>query len=184
MRLCSFVSFAQRKSLVNAFFISQFSFSPLVWMCHSRTLNKKINNLHYRALRIIYRDDTSSFDDLLSKDDSVTIHQRNLQSLAIEIHKVAQGGAPSFMNDIFGMHPNANSMNVSGDTCSGKCLYHQANPKRVRYGTETISFLGPKVWKLVPHELKIISECGFFNRRSLFNTYCVGGSVSVIKNKL
>ena len=73
-RLCFFIPFDKRKGLMEAFFVSQFSYRPLVWMFHSRKLNKKINDLHYRALRMVYRDEISSFDELLAKDDSVTIH--------------------------------------------------------------------------------------------------------------
>ena len=69
-RLCSIIPLPQRRCLMEAFFASQFSYSPLVWMFHSRTLNRKINNLHYRALRIVYRDETASFDELLAKDGS------------------------------------------------------------------------------------------------------------------
>ena len=28
------------------------------------------------------------------------------------------------------------------------------NPKTVRYGTETISFLSPKIWSLIPENIK------------------------------
>ena len=164
-RLCFFAPLSQRKCLMNAFFFSQFSFSPLVWMCHSRTINRKINNLHYRALRLIYRDEKSSFEELLLKDGSVTIHHRNLQSLAIEIHKVLHNEAPPFMREIFGIHPNANSRNVSAYTRSGRCLYHQPNPKTVRYGLETISSLGPKIWNLVPNEIKTITSVALFKRK-------------------
>ena len=50
-------------------------------MCHNRTLNNKINKLHERALRIVYKNDELTFRELLDKDNSTTIHQRNLQRL-------------------------------------------------------------------------------------------------------
>ena len=70
-RLCTFIPFHKRKLLMNAFFESQFSYSPLVWMFHSRQVNSKVNSLHYRALRMVYFDKTSSFEELLIKDGSV-----------------------------------------------------------------------------------------------------------------
>ena len=48
-RLCTFIPFNKRNILMHAFFLSHISYSPLVWMCHSRQLNTRINNLHYRA---------------------------------------------------------------------------------------------------------------------------------------
>ena len=71
--------------LMNAFFTSQFSYCPPVWICHSRTNNDKINRLHERCLRIVYNDKESSFNNLLEKDGSVSIHTRNTQILATEM---------------------------------------------------------------------------------------------------
>ena len=156
-RLCSIIPLNQRRCLMQAFFASQFSYSPLVWMFHSRKLNRKINNLHYRALRIVYRDETSSFDELLAKDGSVTVHHRNIQFLAIEMYKVIKGVAPAFMSNIFGIHPNANTENISANTRSGRSFYNQSNPKTVKYGLETLRSLGPKIWNLIPIDLKSIS---------------------------
>ena len=90
----------KRRILMKSFIISQFNYCPLIWMIHNRGLNNKINHIHERALRIVYHDYSSSFEDLLNKDKSVTIHQRNLQQLAIEIFKVKIGIAPIIMNEI------------------------------------------------------------------------------------
>ena len=88
------------KFLINAFFNSQFSYCLLVWMCHSRALNNKINRPHERCLRLIYNDKQLTFKELLKKDDSVSMHIRNLQTLAIEMYKVVKGGSPEIMKEI------------------------------------------------------------------------------------
>ena len=72
--------------VMRAFVISQFSYCPLIWMFHDRGVNSKINHIHERALRIVYQDFTSSFAKLLINDNSVSIHQRNLQLLVTEIY--------------------------------------------------------------------------------------------------
>ena len=72
-RQCAILTFYRRQMLMNAFFDSQCSHCPLVWMSHSRSINTKINNLHFRALRMIYNV-TASFQELLYGDKSVTIH--------------------------------------------------------------------------------------------------------------
>ena len=38
----------------------------------------------------------SSFEDLLEKDRSVSVHHRNLRALAVESFKVFKGLSPSF----------------------------------------------------------------------------------------
>ena len=59
------------------FIESQFGYCPLIWMFHGRIVNQKINHLHERAVRIVCKDYISSFEDLLKRDKSVTIHHRN-----------------------------------------------------------------------------------------------------------
>ena len=64
---------------------------PLIEMFHSRPIDHKISKLHEEALRIVYKDHFSSFEELLSKDKSVTAHQRNLQILVTEMYKILNG---------------------------------------------------------------------------------------------
>ena len=66
-------------------------------MFHSRQINNKINKLHERALKFVYND---HFEELLSKDKSVTLHQRN-QIVATEMYKTLNGLSPDIMQDIF-----------------------------------------------------------------------------------
>ena len=68
---------------MKAFIESQFAYCPLVCMFCSRSSNNRINHLHERALRIVYNDPSSRFEDLLVKDNSVSIHHRNIRLLAI-----------------------------------------------------------------------------------------------------
>ena len=60
----------------------------------------------YNYLRIIYNDKRSNFEELLVKDNSVSIHHNNIHTLAIEIYKVANDICPEIMNDIFKLRKN------------------------------------------------------------------------------
>ena len=88
-RIGNYMTFEQRKVIMISFILSQFGYCPLVWMLHSRKLNNRINRIHCRALRIVYQDRKFSFDELLAKDKSFNIHERNIQTLCIELYKVA-----------------------------------------------------------------------------------------------
>ena len=87
-RVSHYMDEDKRRILFSSYFSSQFNYCPLIWMNHSKSINKKINNLHERALRLIYCDHTSNFQELLQRDNSVTIHQKNIQALAITMYKV------------------------------------------------------------------------------------------------
>ena len=82
-------------------------------MFHSWEVNIKINNLHHRALDIVYRDETSTFEEPLLKNESITIYNKNLHILAIELYKVINGLGPTFMVDMFSSHPNLDSRTQS-----------------------------------------------------------------------
>ena len=100
-RSSNLMSFQQRKLLMKSFVEAQFGYCPLVWMFHRRELNRKINHIHERSLRIVCKDYNSSFNDLLKKNKSVCIHHRNIQSLAIELFKVKENFSSTIMSDIF-----------------------------------------------------------------------------------
>ena len=145
-RIAHYMDINQKRTIMHAFVKSQFGYCPLVWMFHNRTLNNRINKIHERALRIAYNDHDSSFDKLLEKDNSVTIHHRNIQALAIEIFKIIKGISPKFMNEIFGLKEEIKY-------CS-RFSFKSRNIKTTKYGSETLSFLGPKIWFMLPNDIK------------------------------
>ena len=87
-RLSSYMTPTQSRVLKKSFMEAQFDYFPLVWMFHSRALNRKISHLHERSLNIVYRDSINSFHELLQNYHSFTIHRRNIQSLNIELYKI------------------------------------------------------------------------------------------------
>ena len=80
---------AKRKSLIKASITFQFNYCSLTWMFHSRQLNNGINQIHERTLRLVYKDNNKlNFHELLALDNSVTIHQLNLQIISTKTFKV------------------------------------------------------------------------------------------------
>ena len=78
-------------------------------MCHSRENKSKINLLHERCPRTICNDKQLSFNELLEKYGSVSIHERNLQVLATEMYKIRNCLSTSLMKDIFPINRNPNT---------------------------------------------------------------------------
>ena len=127
----------------------------------SRGLNTKINSLHYRALQIVYRDFTSTFQQLLEKDGAVTIHHRNIRLLATEMYKVSNGIASPSMSEIFG-YKNDTVDNVSSNTRLACKFYNTVKPKTTNYGLETLRHLAPKTWNILPVEIKNVTSLQVF----------------------
>ena len=144
--------------LMNLFFKSQFNYCPLIWICHGRTNNRKINKLHERCLRIIQNENQSLFMKLLGKYNSVSIHQRNLQILATGIYKVNKDLLLPLMRDIF----NLRSEQTYNLRKSSQFFTPPVNS--VYHGTKSVLFLGSKVLDLIPKELKSISNLAALNK--------------------
>ena len=78
----------------------QFAYCSLTWIIHSRQTN--YNKLLEKALRIVYKDYFSSFEELLSiKDESFTVHDRNFQILATAMYKISNSLSLEIMKDLF-----------------------------------------------------------------------------------
>ena len=156
-RISKYMTIENRKKILNAFISSQFSYCPLVWMFHSRALNNRINRIHERALRIVYNDIFTPFEQLLQKNNSFTIHERNIQLLAIELFKVIKGISHEIVKEVL-------PLKESNNYCS-RFPFRTRNARTVRYGTETISFIGPKIWSLIPDEIKASSNLVEFKNK-------------------
>ena len=110
-----------------------------------------MNRLHERALRIIYFDFKLSFEGLLTKDKSFSIYERKIQSLAMENYKFLNGLSPSFLNNVF--HKSISNRYYIRNLKE----FYSRNLDRVRYGTETVSYMAPKIWSRIPETIKMSS---------------------------
>ena len=155
-RVTSGMSLSGKGTLMNAFFNSQFNYCFLIWMCYSLENNNKMNRLHERCLRITCNDKRSSFNTLLEKDVSVSIHERNIKILTTEIFKVSKNLAPPQMQEIFKLkdQPQYNPRY--------NFLFSRFLVNSVYEGTESLSFLGPKIWDLLPDIYKYIPDLNSF----------------------
>ena len=129
-------------------------------MFHSRKINNNINRLHERCLRIVYNDNIqSNFKQLPEKDNSVSIHERNLQALAIEMFKVYKEQGPEILVDVFPLNsqPVYQMRNHS---------YFATRPIRtVHYGENSLRYLGQKFWELIPSHIKGAKTVEIFKNR-------------------
>ena len=157
-RISKYLKEDKLKLIMKTFVQSQFNYCSLVWMFHNRNLNNKINKLHERALRIVYKDENLTFQELLDKDNSVTIHHKNLQRLAVEMYKIKNHLSPLPMQALF-------NEDVDQYDLRNKKSWEAGNVRTVIYGTETIRNMGPKTWDLVPTEIKELNSLLEFKQR-------------------
>ena len=156
-RVAKLLPFYRKRILLKTFIESQFSYCPLIWMFCSRQMNRKINHIHERALRIVYNDYTTTFDDLLRKDKSVSIHHRNIQYVAIEMYKVVNNISPLFVREIF----------EKNDMLLTRLGSDFVRPKvnSVYMGDNSLRIFGPILWNnMIPAQYKSCSSLIEFKR--------------------
>ena len=158
-RITNYMELPKRRILMNAFFKAQFNYCPVIWMNHSRGLNNKINRLHERCLRIIYNDKRSNFEELLNKDNSVSIHHHNIQALAIELYKVVNDMSPEVISEVLQVRDTPYYNLRSNYQFLTYYPIHS-----VYNGTESASYLGPKIWEQIPAEIRNKESLDSFKR--------------------
>ena len=109
------------------------------------------------ALRVAYNDYYSTFEVLLSKDHSTTIHQQSLQRIAIEMYKTKINQNPDFLNEIFKFHQSSHDLRNEA--------YSSEKPNTVIYGTETVSYRCSQIWNNIPTEARNANNLDIFRRQ-------------------
>ena len=95
---------------------------------------------------------------MFEKDNSVTMHYRNIKIRAIELYKFIQWLFPPVMNEIFVERNNNYSLRRNN-------ILTRRKVTSVRYGTETVSFLAPKIWYILPKNIKDSESLDTFKRK-------------------
>ena len=88
----------------------------------------------------------------------VTIHHRNLQTLAYQIFKIKRNIAPKILTEIF-------PQKESNYSLRNRTALQGGSIKTVMYGSETMSSLRSKIWEILPTELKEIMSPTLFNKK-------------------
>ena len=128
-------------------------------MFHSRKMEHSINRIHERALGLIYPSDSKlTFKELLNKNKTVSIHQKNLQVLATEILKAKLNISPEISKELF-------FFNVRNYNFRSQSTLKRIKTNYVYFGSESLSSLAPKIWDLVPDSFKNENSLERFKNR-------------------
>ena len=121
--------------------LSDFNCCPLVLHFHSSKSFKKIEKIQERALRILYNDSTSDYNQLLNESNKASMEVICLRKLALEIFKTLNHLNPEYTEEIF--HKTTNSTHRPLDI---KVNQNNTN----KYGNKSLRSLGPCIWNFLP----------------------------------
>ena len=86
------------------------------------------------------------------------MHHRNIQRLATELYKVKNGFSPEIIKEIFTERDMRYNIRGQSDLIL-------PNPKTVSFGTESVKFLGPKIWNIIPNPINNASSLFLLNKK-------------------
>ena len=105
----------------------------------------------------MHKDSTSNFESLLIKSNSVSIHQRNLQLLLIEIYKTVNNLNPSFMAEVF-------VTNVVPYILRGSTNLTLPKARTNLCGIDIVRFVGQKLWQCAERNQRV-PIIGYFQKK-------------------
>jgi hypothetical protein len=80
--------------------LSNFNYCPLVWHFCGESNTKKLEKIQERALRFIYNNSDSSYENLLEQSQLPSLRLRRLRSMAIEVFKIINKQTPVYLHDL------------------------------------------------------------------------------------
>ena len=122
-------------------------------------MEHSINKIHESALCLIHLSDSElTFKELLDKNKTVSIHQKNLQVIATEIFKAKLNISPEISKELF-------SFNVRNYNFRSQSTLKHIKTNSVYFGSESLSSQAPKIWDLIPDSLKNENSVERFKNR-------------------
>ena len=135
-----FLSFEEKKTLINSCFYSNFNYSSLVWMFSSAKLSNKVESLQKGALRFLYEDYVPSYEELLQKAGRETMKLNRLRSPCIEIYKSINNINPKYMNEFFKLRKTSRVVRSNY-----KLNLDVATINQVSFGDKSLRYYGTKL---------------------------------------
>ena len=159
IRITKFMTFGERRNIMKAFIESQFGYCLLIWMFCGRQTNARINHILERALRAVYNDEISPFEELLERYKSETIPRRNIKILAAELFKIKNGLSSDIMTQLICKR------NRVGYSLRSQTDFSLPHVKSVNYGLKELRYFSPKIWNILPNDIKSSRKLQEFTKK-------------------
>ena len=128
----------------------------MVWHFIRSSDKQKLERLQEKGLRAVFKDKSSSYEDLLNKAKLVTLNNQRLQNITILMFKVKHGICPTYISDLFYLQTTQYSLRNS------EFVIPSFNT--VRYGKHSIKYLGPTLWRRLPRGTRSATTLSQFKK--------------------
>ena len=87
-------------TIFHTFILCNFKLCPLAWHFCTKKNSKKIEKVQERALRFVYEDHNSSYDNLLKNAKVPSLQIRRMRTMALETFKIMNKLSPSCLHNL------------------------------------------------------------------------------------
>ena len=149
-----------KSTIFHTFILSNFNFCPLAWHFCTNKNSKKLEKVQERALRFVYEDYNSSYEELLQKAKVPSLQIRRMRTMALETYKIINKLAPVCLHDLVHMKNSKYSFRYSN-------ILEIPQIKSTRYGKKSFRFAAPTLW--IPDHFR--TENSFSQFKSLLQSW-------------
>ena len=138
-RINNYLDNKSRKFIYNSFIVSNFNYCSTVWMFTNRRNLNRLDKLNKRALRLVYNDKTSPYNDILHKYNCNDVYKMCTISLAVEVFKMRHQTAPPYLSNML-------EATIPRYDFRDQSTYILPKFNTKTYGFHSLRYIGSKLW--------------------------------------
>ena len=136
MRLRNLIPEKVKLQLYRTAILPHLTYCSIVWHFLKASDTRKLERIQDKALRAIYCDKVSSYEELLTAAGLPTLFNRRLQDIAILMFKVKNNLCPQYIINLFKRQQSNHNLR------NADLILPRFNT--VAYGKHSVTYLGPK----------------------------------------
>ena len=161
-RMGKYLNRLGKLTIYHSFILSNFNYCLVIWHFCSEANTKKMEKIQERALKFIYNENHSTYEELLAKSKLPSLKIRRIRSIAIETFKIINKETPQYLHDLVTLKNNKYNFRYSNTA-------HIPTVKTTRYGLNSFRYYASKTWNELPDHFR--KETSFNQFKSLINSW-------------
>ena len=150
--------FETRQRLYQAFITPHFNYCAESWHFCSKRLTEKLEKVNERALRFVYRDQSSTYEALLKQNKSNTLRNQRLTKILNTVYRVVNKQNISATISSL-VTPRYCQYNLRGDS-----LLSLPKVNTTNYGLKSWTYQAARLWNALPNNFRCINKYNSFKK--------------------
>ena len=158
IRFHNLICTATKLKLYNASILPHLQYCSTVWHFCSARNRDKLESLNKRALRVVFNDKVSSYQQLLYKSEGSNLYNRLIQNMLITIHKCLNCNSfPKYLKDMLPLRQSEYSFRKTN-------ILSLCKPVTSTYGLNSFRYFASKNWNSLPDNVRSESTLPGFRK--------------------